>query len=98
MSKVLSVRLNEDDEQRLAALAEDLDVGPSVLARMLIHSSLSGLEELQTLRARGRFPLSLLSEILAPAAQADSLSEEDLNAAVTDARRRLWDEHYAESS
>lgn len=56
MSKVLSVRLNEDDEQRLAALAEDLDVGPSVLARMLIHSSLSGLEELQTLRERGRFP------------------------------------------
>jgi predicted transcriptional regulator len=98
MSKVLSVRLNEDDEQRLAALAEDLDVGPSVLARMLIHSSLSGLAELQTLRERGRFPLSLLSEILAPAAQAEGVSEEDLNAAVTDARRRLWDEHYAESS
>ena len=98
MSKVLSVRLNEDDEQRLTALAEDLDVGPSVLARMLIHSSLSGLEEVQTLRERGRFPLSLLSEILAPAAQAEGLSEEDLNAAVTDARRRLWVEHYAESS
>ena len=98
MGKVLSVRLNDDDEARLAELAADLDVGPSVLARMLIHSSLASLEDLQALREHGRFPLSLLSEILAPAAQADRVSEEDLNAAVTDARRRLWDERYAESS
>lgn len=98
MGKVLSVRLNDDDEARLAELAEDLDVGPSVLARMLIHSSLAGLEELHALRERGRFPLSLLSEVLVPAAHADGVREEDLSAATKDARRRLWDERYAESS
>jgi predicted transcriptional regulator len=47
MSKVLSVRLNQQDSKKLEALAEDLDLDPSVLARMLLHSSLANLEGLK---------------------------------------------------
>lgn len=96
MSKVLSVRLNEEDKKRLEALAEDLDVGPSVLARMLLHSGLANLEGLQAAREAGRFPLTLLSELLAPAARAKGLSEEDLARSVQAARQRIWQERYAD--
>jgi len=52
MSKVLSVRLNAEDEEKLRALADELDVGPSVLARMLLHASLSQLDQLKGWPAR----------------------------------------------
>lgn len=95
MSKVLSVRLNKEDEKRLRALAQHLDVGPSVLARMLLHTSLANLEGLEAAALTGRFPLSLLSELLAPIAQAKGLTEEDLKRSVKAARQKLWKEHYA---
>lgn len=94
MSHVLSVRLNEEDHQKLAALAEDLDVGPSVLARMLLHASLTTLEQLQAARRAGRLPLTLLSELLAPAAHAKGLTEADLQRSVKTARKKLWKERY----
>lgn len=94
MSRVMSVRLNEEDEQRLKALAEELDVGPSVLARMLLHSGLATLEELQAAREAGRFPFSLLSELLSPAARAKGLTEADLARSVKAVRKKLWEERY----
>lgn len=97
MGKVLSVRLAEEDEQRLKELATDLDIGPSVLARMLLHSSLANLEGLRAAREAGRFPLSLLSELLVPAARAKGLTEEDLKRSVRAARKKIWEERYAES-
>jgi len=96
MSKVLSVRLNKEDERRLKALAQHLDVGPSVLARILLHTSLANLQGLKAAAKAGRFPLSLLSDLLAPAAQAKGLTEEDLKRSVKAARRKLWKERYAE--
>lgn len=95
MSQVLSVRLDEQDREKLEALAEDLNIGPSVLARMLIHSSLSTLEELKAVQAAGQFPLALLSTLLAPAAQAKGLTEEDLKRSVQTARKKLWKARYA---
>jgi len=92
MSKVLSVRLNPEDEERLRALAEELDVGPSVLARMLLHTSLSQMEQLKG----DRFPLSLLSDLLAPAARGQGLCEADLAGSVKTARKRLFAERYGE--
>ncbi|MFQ5794354.1 MAG: hypothetical protein ACE5JP_04815 [Candidatus Bipolaricaulia bacterium] len=94
MSKVLSVQLSEEDEQKLRALAQDLDIGPSVLARMLLHVSLVNLEELKSARQAGRFPLSLLSELLAPAVRAKGLTEEDLQRSVKAARKQLREERY----
>jgi len=94
MSKVLSVRLNAEDEEKLRALADELDVGPSVLARMLLHASLSQLDQL-----RGeRFPLSLLGDLLAPAAREQDLDEAGLAGSVKAARQRLWAERYGERS
>lgn len=95
MGKVLSVRLNEEDEQRLKVLAEELAIGPSVLARMVLHSSLATLEAFRVARETDRFPLSLLSELLAPAARVKGLTEEDLTRSVKASRKRLWEERYA---
>ena len=94
MSKVLSVRLNEQDRKNLETLAKDLDVGSSVLARMLLHSSLTNLEGLKAARVAGRFPLSLLSELLAPEARTKGLSEEDLQRSLRSARKKLWRKHF----
>lgn len=96
MSNVLSVRLNQEDEQRLKALAEDLDIGPSVLARMLLHAGLANLEELHAARKTGRFPLDLLSDLLAPAARTKGLTEEGVRRSVKAARKKLWKERYAD--
>ena len=94
MNKVLSLRLNPEDEQKLRTLAEDLDIGPSVLARMLLHTSLSQLEQVDT----GRFPLSLLSDLLAPVAQAQGLEEADLARTIKAARKRLSTQKYGKLS
>jgi len=94
MGKVLSVRMNEEDTKRLEALAEELAVGPSVLARMVLHAGLAALEELRAAREASRFPLSLLSELLSPAARAKGLTEEDLARSLKAARKKLWEERY----
>ena len=96
MSKVLSVRLGQEDEELLQVLAKELDIGPSVLARMLLHTSLASLEGLKAARRAGRFPLSLLSELLVPATRARELTEEDLKGFVKAARKKLWIERYAD--
>ena len=95
VSKVLSVRLNESDQERLHALANELDLGPSILARMLLHSSIAHLEELKALRQIGRFPLSLLSELLAPAALSKGLTDGDLQRSVKMARKKIMTERYS---
>lgn len=94
MSHILSVRLDEEDQQKLTALAKDLAIGPSVLARMLLHASLTTLEQLQVAKRADRLPLTLLSELLAPAAQARRLTEADLQRSVKAARKKLWEERY----
>ena len=97
MSKVLSVRLNEEDERRLKALAADLDIGPSVLARMLLHGHLVHLETFRQTPEIDRQGLSLLGGLLAPAARAKGLTEEELRRSVRSARKKLWKERYARS-
>lgn len=94
MSKVLSVRINPEDEAKLRALAEELDVGPSVLARMLLHTSLNQMSELKG----DRFPLSLLSDLLTPTAQAQGLDEADLARSAKAARKQFFAKHYGKLS
>jgi hypothetical protein len=43
---------------------------------------------------RRRYPLKELSDLLAPAAQAKGLTEEELMRHVKEARRRIWQERY----
>ena len=42
MKRTLSVRLDEDDWDKLAARADEVGLIPSTLARLLIRDSLSG--------------------------------------------------------
>ena len=42
----------------------------------------------------GRWPLRELSALLAPAAEASGLSEEELIEHVQEVRRRIWEERY----
>ncbi len=94
MSDVLSVRLSEEDRKKLEELSDELSVGVSVLARMLIHSSLTNLEELRHLRATGRFPLALLSDLLEPAARSRGLTEEQLTETIESVREEIWKDRY----
>jgi len=48
------------------------------------------------IREQERFPLQQVSDLLAPAAAAKGLSEEDVLRHIKEARRRIWKERYAE--
>ena len=50
--------------------------------------------ETYLVQEKGRFPLKELSDMLAPAAQAKGLTEEELMRHVREARRRIWQERY----
>ena len=50
--------------------------------------------EVYLVQEKGRFPLRKLSDLFAPAAQAKSLTEEELLRHVKEARRRIWQERY----
>lgn len=52
--------------------------------------------ERYVVQERGRFPLKELSDLLAPAAQAKGLTEEELMRHVKEARRCIWQERYRE--
>jgi hypothetical protein len=49
------------------------------------------------IRAGGRFPLQRLSDILAPAAKAEEISEEELLDQARSIRHRIWKERYEKS-
>lgn len=93
-SAVLTVRLVPEDLERLREVAEELGIGPAVLARILIRQGLKSLSYSSS-QAQRRFPLRELSELLAPAAQAQGLSEEELMEEVKAVRRELYKERYA---
>ncbi len=92
-SEVLTVRLVPEDLEQLRELAEELGVGPAVLARILIRQGLKSLSS----TSQARFPLKELSELLAPAAQAEGLTEEELLEEVRAVRRKIYEERYASS-
>jgi len=50
--------------------------------------------ERYVVQERGRFPLKELSDLLAPAAQAKGLTEDEIMRHVKEARRRIWQERY----
>jgi predicted DNA-binding protein len=92
-SEVVTVRLIPEDLERLRELAEELGVGPAVLARIIIRQGLKNLSS----TSQARFPLKELSELLAPAVQAQGLSEEELLEEVRAIRQRIYEERYNSS-
>lgn len=92
-SEVLTVRLTPEDLEQLRELAEELGVGPAVLARIIIRQGLKSFSS----HDRAKFPLKELSDLLAPVAQAQGVSEEELMKEVKAVRRELYEERYAHS-
>src|SRR5262245_30517219 len=86
--QILTIRLVQDDIQRLKEAAEHIGVGPSVLARMLIRQGLQGQE------GDRRFPFVALHSLLAPVATEKGLTEQKLAQRITQVRRKRWEEQY----
>lgn len=84
----ITLRVPSQLHQALAQVAAERDVSLNHLA----------VEALQwyLVQEKGRFPLKELSELLAPAAQAKGLTEEEMMRHVKEARRRIWQERYRE--
>lgn len=61
----------------------------------LNHLAVAALQK-YLLQERDRFPLQELSDLLAPAAQAKGISEEEIMRHVKEARQRIWKERYQE--
>lgn len=87
--KRITIRVSPELHQRLSRLA----AGRSVSLNTLAVEALEAYTE--TLAAgQDRFPLRELSALLAPAAEAADLTEEELLHYARLVRRRIWQERY----
>jgi site-specific recombinase XerD len=84
----ITLRVPSQLHQALTQAAAERDVS-------LNHLALEALK-MYLVQERGRFPLRELSDLLAPAAQAKGLTEEEMMRHVKEARRRIWQERYRE--
>ena len=84
----ITLRVPSQLHQALTQVAVEQDVS-------LDHLAVEALK-LYLVQERGRFPLKELSDLLAPAAQAKGLTEEEMMRHVKEARRRIWQERYRE--
>jgi len=84
----ITLRVPSRLHQALTQTAAERDVS---LNRLAIEAL-----ELYLVQEKGRFPLKELSDLLAPAAQAKGLTEEEVMRHVKEARRRIWQERYRE--
>ncbi len=82
----ITLRVPSQLHQALAQAATERHVS---LNRLAVEAL-----ERYVLQERKRFPLKELSDLLAPAAQAKGLTEEELMRHVKEARRRIWKERY----
>ena len=90
--KRMTIRLSPELHRQLCQAADDEAVSLNTLAIQALETYV------QTHRAdQGRFPLRELSALLAPAAQAAELSEEELLRHARQVRRRIWEERYEQA-
>lgn len=100
----ITLRVPPQLYQALTQAAVERDVSLNHLAVEALELYLVQEKELALSRspersegeAKGRFPLQELSDLLAPAAQARGLTEEEMMRHVKEARRRIWYERYRE--
>ena len=87
--KRITIRVPPELHQQLTRLAADRSVSLNTLA-------VEALEAYAEALAAGhrRFPLRELSALLAPAAEAADLTEEELLHYARQIRRRIWQERY----
>jgi len=87
--KRITIRVPPELHRRLRELAADRSVSLNTLA----VEALQAYAETQAIGGE-RFPLKELSALLAPAAEAAELTEEELLHYVRQVRRRIWEERY----
>lgn len=87
--KRITLRVPPELHQQLGQLATDRSVSLNTLA----VEALAAYAEAMT-AGQGRFPLQELSALLAPAAEAADLTEEELLRHARQVRRRIWQERY----
>jgi len=92
----ITLRVPSQLHQALTQAAAERDVSLNHLAVETLELYLVQEKELALSEAKGQFPLKELSGLLAPAAQARGLTEEEMMRHVKEARRRIWYERYRE--
>jgi len=92
----ITLRVPSQLHQALTQAAAERDVSLNHLAVEALELYLVQEKELALSEAKGQFPLKELSGLLAPAAQARGLTEEEMMRHVKEARRRIWYERYRE--
>ncbi|HIQ05346.1 MAG TPA: toxin-antitoxin system HicB family antitoxin [Anaerolineae bacterium] len=87
--KRITIRVPPELHQQLSRLAASQSVSLNTLAVEALEAYAETL-----VAGRGRFPLRELSALLAPAAEAADLTEEELLHYARLVRRRIWRERY----
>ena len=87
--KRITIRVPPELHQQLSQLATDRSLSLNTLAVEALEAYSEALAEGQE-----RFPLRQLSALLAPAAEAADLTEEELLHYARQIRRRIWQERY----
>jgi predicted transcriptional regulator len=86
--KRITIRVSPELHQQLVRISAEQDKSLNTLA----------VEALETYAIQaGRFPLQQISDILAPAAEAGDINEEELLAHARSVRQRIWRERYEKS-
>lgn len=90
--KRITIRVYPELHRQLRELATERSVSLNTLA-------VEALESYSAALAAGeqRLPLKQLSALLAPAAEADALTEEELLHYARQVRSRIWQERYAKA-
>ncbi|MCP4419777.1 MAG: toxin-antitoxin system HicB family antitoxin [Chloroflexi bacterium] len=88
MPKRITIRVSPELHKQLVQIGTDQEKSLNTLAVEAL--------EYYAIQA-GRFPLQKLSDILAPAAEAGEISEEELLEHARSVRQRIWKERYEKS-
>ncbi len=89
----ITIRVSPELHGRLGELA----AGRSVSLNTLAVEALEAYAE-SAAAASGHFPLKQLAALLAPAAEAADLTEEELLGHARRMRRRIWEERYRKAT
>ena len=91
--KRITIRVSPELHGQLSQLAADRSVSLNRLAEEALETYVE-----VSAADQGRFPLKQLSTLLAPAAEASKLTEEELLYYAREVRRRIWRERYEQSA
>lgn len=87
--KRITVRVSPELHKRVSRAAAERHLSLNQLVAEALETYVHRLDMVS-----GKWPLRELSALLAPAAEASGLSEEELLRHVREVRRRIWEERY----